>query len=977
MANYSKFLSLISGVDRTVDLSAAGNVLELGGAGLQMDGSTSGHVVIAASATTTTYSIIWPPAQAASSGYVLTNDGTGQLSWSAAAATGVTSVALADGSSTPIYTITNSPVTSTGTLTFTLNTQTANTVFAGPATGSAAQPTFRSLVSADIPNNAANTTGTASNVTATSNATLTTLSALTTASSLASVGTITSGTWNGSIIGYAYGGTNAASQAAAQVNMSPMTTAGDLTYENSTPAPARLAIGTTGQVLTVSGGLPVWASPATGGTVTSVSVVSSNGFAGTVATATSTPAITIETTITGILQGNGTAISAASTTGSGSVVLSASPTLTGTLTAAAASFSSAVNMNSNQINNLATPTSSTDAANKGYVDAAINGLTWKGPVQAYGATNVPLTGSTPLVVDGYTVADGDLLLLGNQTTASQNGEYTAAVTGGTYILTANGQPTAIGDAWLVLDGTVYANSAFVATSPVPTAAFTEFAGPTSYIFSAPLVLTGNTVSITQATTSTNGYLSSTDWNTFNNKQAAGNYITALTGDITASGPGSAAATLATVNSNTGSFGSSTAIPNFTVNGKGLITAAGTSVVVAPAGTLSGTTLNSTVVTSSLTSVGTIGSGVWQGTAVGIGFGGTGQTTQTAAFDALSPLTTAGDTLYYNGTHNVRLAIGSTGQVLTVVGGEPAWAASTVSPSSISLTDNHILVGNASNVAADVAMSGDVSIVASGATTVASIQGTTVSGTTGTGNVVFSASPTLTGTITAAAANFSGAISASNFSGSSSGTNTGDQTITLTGDVTGSGTGSFATTISANAVTTSKINNAAVTAAKLGTVTDGITTDQSGSGSTIEVLNSPALKRTLVAGQSFSANTSYAVRWGVTANGETANRVYAADITTSSFDLMYVIGMASSATSVSAGGNITVTTMGSFALSSSDTAFASSTDGLAVFLTASGTFSVTAPSSSGQAVTRIGIVQVRSATVTSNIIDVWPVFVGVN
>jgi hypothetical protein len=47
------------------------------------------------------------------------------------------------------------------------------------------------------------------------------------------------------------------------------------------------------------------------GTVTSLSVVSANGFAGTVATATSTPAITISTTVTGLLKGNGTAISAA------------------------------------------------------------------------------------------------------------------------------------------------------------------------------------------------------------------------------------------------------------------------------------------------------------------------------------------------------------------------------------------------------------------------------------------------------------------------------------------------------------------------------------------------------------------------------------------------------------------------------------------------------------------------------------------
>lgn len=47
------------------------------------------------------------------------------------------------------------------------------------------------------------------------------------------------------------------------------------------------------------------------GTVTSVSVVSANGFAGTVANATTTPAITLSTTITGMLKGNGTAISAA------------------------------------------------------------------------------------------------------------------------------------------------------------------------------------------------------------------------------------------------------------------------------------------------------------------------------------------------------------------------------------------------------------------------------------------------------------------------------------------------------------------------------------------------------------------------------------------------------------------------------------------------------------------------------------------
>lgn len=63
------------------------------------------------------------------------------------------------------------------------------------------------------------------------------------------------------------------------------------------------------------------------GTVTDVSVVSANGFAGTVATSTTTPAITLSTTVNApVLAGNGTAIAGATTTGSGStVVLNNSP----------------------------------------------------------------------------------------------------------------------------------------------------------------------------------------------------------------------------------------------------------------------------------------------------------------------------------------------------------------------------------------------------------------------------------------------------------------------------------------------------------------------------------------------------------------------------------------------------------------------------------------------------------------------------
>jgi hypothetical protein len=67
---------------------------------------------------------------------------------------------------------------------------------------------------------------------------------------------------------------------------------------------------TVGSGLVLSGGSLI-ASGTGSGTVTSVQVVSSNGFTGSVATSTTTPIITLTTSISGVLQGNGTAISAA------------------------------------------------------------------------------------------------------------------------------------------------------------------------------------------------------------------------------------------------------------------------------------------------------------------------------------------------------------------------------------------------------------------------------------------------------------------------------------------------------------------------------------------------------------------------------------------------------------------------------------------------------------------------------------------
>ena len=71
-------------------------------------------------------------------------------------------------------------------------------------------------------------------------------------------------------LGISSGGTGQTTALAAYNALSPMTTVGDMTYEGTGPSAVRLPIGTTGQILTVSGGIPSWQNaPASG--VTTIS----------------------------------------------------------------------------------------------------------------------------------------------------------------------------------------------------------------------------------------------------------------------------------------------------------------------------------------------------------------------------------------------------------------------------------------------------------------------------------------------------------------------------------------------------------------------------------------------------------------------------------------------------------------------------------------------------------------------------------
>lgn len=80
-------------------------------------------------------------------------------------------------------------------------------------------------------------------------------------------------------------------------------------------------------------------------------------------------------------------------------------------------------------------------------------------------------------------------------------------------------------------------------------------------------------------------------------------------------------------------------------------------------------------------VGTINTGAWEATPVNIPFGGTNASNKTSAFNNLSPATTAGDLIAFNGTNNVRLPIGADTYILAVNLSEPTKLTWVPSPST--------------------------------------------------------------------------------------------------------------------------------------------------------------------------------------------------------------------------------------------------------------------------------------------------------
>jgi len=271
-----------------------------------------------------------------------------------------------------------------------------------------------------------------------------------------------------------------------------------------------------------------------------------------------------------------------------------------------------------------TPTANTHATTKAYVDSAVAGVT-----------------------------------LGN--TAVTAGSYGGAGTVGTFTVQADGRLTAAGNTAisitasqvsdratnLVTGLTGTANQITVSNSGVGAVTVSL---PADVTISNTLTITGDLVVNGNTTTLNTATLTVEDKNI-----VLANVATPT--DTTADGAGFTikGATDKTLNwvDATDAWTSS---ENFNLLTGKIFEINGTSV-------LSSTTLGSGVTGSSLTSVGTIATGVWNGTAIGAVYGGTGLTSYTT-----------GDLVYSSATNTLaKLGIGSAGQFLKVVAGVPSWS----------------------------------------------------------------------------------------------------------------------------------------------------------------------------------------------------------------------------------------------------------------------------------------------------------------
>ena len=303
------------------------------------------------------------------------------------------------------------------------------------------------------------------------------------------------------------------------------------------------------------------------------------------------------------------------------------------------------------------------------------GLTITSLVNAGVGATLTSTGTGPLILNGYTAALNDRILVHGQTTATQNGIYyisqVGVVSSSPWILTratdgneytpnsASGLDT--GAYFLILDGTDAGAAYTLSTTGIivfgtTSLTFAQFAQVQTYTAGTGLGLYGN-----------------------NQFYIANTAVTSA------------------------SYGNGDRIATFTVNPQGQLTAASNVVSAANAANLTGTTLASTIVTSSLTSLGTLGSLTVTGNTVSGNFTTTGlANVGSLAVTGVSNLGPVG---------NVTITGGSSGQFLQTNGsGTLSWAS--VSTTSIANGNSSVSIPSA-NGNVNVTSGGNATLVITG------------------------------------------------------------------------------------------------------------------------------------------------------------------------------------------------------------------------------------------------------------------------
>jgi len=284
-----------------------------------------------------------------------------------------------------------------------------------------------------------------------------------------------------------------------------------------------------------------------------------------------------------------------------------------------------VNVSSARITNLADPTGAQDAATKAYVDATRSGLDVKDSVRAATIGNITLTNTQ--TVDGVALAVGNRVLVKNQDTASENGIYVVASGAWTRATDADNSPAGevtSGMFAFVEQGTVNADSGWVLTTDgtitldTTSLTFVQFSGAGQITAGDGLAKTGNTLSVNVA----NGIEISGD-NVQLASSVAGNGLTYTSGVLDVVGT-------------TDRISVSANAIDISTNYVGQNT---------------------------ITTLGTIGTGTWQGNVVTYAYGGTGQSSYAK-----------GDLLYASASNTLsKLTAGTNGQTLQLQDGLPVWA----------------------------------------------------------------------------------------------------------------------------------------------------------------------------------------------------------------------------------------------------------------------------------------------------------------